>query len=635
MSGDGPRPSDAPSVALIGDVTAHRALPDGVLRAGLRPVAFRHLPDLTRLPGVGLVVVDGDTERRSGFRAVRAICGSTASRPLPVLLVFRSTEAVVPPDADGPLEVLAPGDSAEVAALRIRRLASGGGGAVPAVRKGARDDLLETVVEETPLGLAVLGADARLRFVNPAFAAMAGAPAGALVGQGLEGLHAVGAPDRPLLDLVPTDGRPWEGDVRFPGPHGDREYSATVRRVPDTADGALVLVVQDVSHMRMLERGLADAQRMEAVGQLAGGVAHDFNNILSVITTLSDLLMRVRPDDDPDREDLEEIFNSARRGSEITRQLSAFSRTGAGEPEELDLEAALRNNEKMFRRFLPEDVDLVWALDDDTPTVWADPIQLDQMILNLSLNARDAMPEGGTLRISTARRVLERPLDVAGSQLPSGRYAVIEVHDTGEGMDEGTRRRIFEPFFTTRGWGRRSGLGLSVVYGSARAAGGGIEVESEPGRGTCFRIYLPAHDAVDAGEGRATEVPRGDETVLVVEDHVELRKGMRRFLGELGYRVIDAADGGEALALVKDGGLRPHLVATDVIMPAVSGSELEAAIRELGLTVPVLFFSGYTDHPEVDRLRRAGVRVFPKPVDMVLLAREIRAVLDRAMEPAP
>ncbi|MEQ9570091.1 MAG: response regulator, partial [Longimicrobiales bacterium] len=191
----------------------------------------------------------------------------------------------------------------------------------------------------------------------------------------------------------------------------------------------------------------------------------------------------------------------------------------------------------------------------------------------------------------------------------------------------------FEPFFTTRGWGRRSGLGLSVVYGTVHAAGGGIAVESRPGEGTRFRIYLPAHRSMAGPD--ATELPGGEETVLVVEDHLELRKGMRRFLGELGYRVMDAADGAEALALVRDGGLRPHLIATDVVMPSVSGSELEAEVRALGLAVPVLFFSGYTDHPEVDRLRRAGVRVFPKPVDMELLAREVRSVLDRSLDPGP
>lgn len=631
VSGDLAPPSGAPSAALVGDVTAHPALLDGVARAGVRPVAFGVLPDLTRLPGIALVVLDGDAEVLGGFRSLTAAREGASGRPLPVLLVFRRP----PPDtlpAGAGVAALGPHDSATVAADRIRALLRGAETPVAGpdeAPSAPRAELLDAMVRALPIGLAVVSPGGEIRFANPAFETMLGGDAGAPSQERFGALRAVGSPDRPLLERVPSDGRAWEGDVRMPGPDGGREFTATLRRLDGGGPSSTILMVlREVTRMRMLERRLADAQRMEAVGQLAGGVAHDFNNILSVITTLSDLLIRLRPDDDPDREDLEEILRSARRGSEITRQLSAFSRTGAGEPDELDLDTVLRNNEKMFRRLLPEDVELIWDLQGDLPVVRADPVQIDQMILNLSLNARDAMPDGGTLRIATERRTLDRPHDVDGSQLPAGTYAVIDVQDSGEGMDEGTRRRIFEPFFTTRGWGRRSGLGLSVVYGTVHAAGGGIEVESAPGAGTRFRIYLPAHRA-SATPGPEAELPRGEETVLVVEDHVELRKGVRRFLTELGYRVMDAADGAEALALVKDGGLRPHLIATDVVMPALSGSELEAEVRALGLSVPVLFFSGYTDHPEVDRLRRAGVRVFPKPVDMEHLAREVRAVLDR------
>lgn len=634
MSGDVAPAPGAPSVALVGEVTAHPALLDGVARAGLRPVAFATLPDLTRLPGVALVVLDGDAEVLGGFRSLAAIHqGAGGGPPLPVLLVFRRPPPdTLPPDPGGGIGALEPHDSAPAAAHRIRALLQGGdpGESAKPTSSPPRAELLDSMVRALPIGLAVVSSGGEVRFANPAFETMLGVESGTPWLDRFGALRAVGSPDRPLLERVPSDGRAWEGDVRMPGSDGEREFTATLRRLPDHGDPSHVLMVlRDVTRMRMLERRLADAQRMEAVGQLAGGVAHDFNNILSVITTLSDLLIRLKPDDDPDREDLEEILRSARRGSEITRQLSAFSRTGMGEPDELDLDTLLRSNEKMFRRFLPEDVELIWDLQGDLPVVRADPVQIDQMILNLSLNARDAMPDGGTLRIATGRRELERPHDVDGSQLPAGTYAVLDVQDSGEGMDEGTRRRIFEPFFTTRGWGRRSGLGLSVVYGTVHAAGGGIEVESAPGEGTRFRIYLPAHRS-PASPGPDAELPRGEETVLVVEDHIELRKGVRRFLTELGYRVMDAADGAEALALVKDGGLRPHLIATDVVMPALSGSELEAEVRAMGLSVPVLFFSGYTDHPEVDRLRRAGIRVFPKPVDMEHLAREVRAVIDRS-----
>lgn len=628
MNGDGSAPHIPPAVAIVGNAAAHPTLTAALTRSELRPIALRSIPAPAMLSNLAIVVLDGDRERLSGFRDVDALRQSDPGRTVPILIVFAGKM----PDLrgrewDGATRLLA-GDASEDEVLRsLRELLS------PPAPGGAStggDGLFETVVRETPVGLAVLQRDGGVRFVNSAFVEMAGRPAAVVEGAACGGLRTAGRASLPPLEGIGPGSEGWEGDVDFADADGDREFTASVRRLPRPGEEAAWLaVVREVTAIRALERGYSEAQRMDAVGQLAGGVAHDFNNILSVITTLSDLLIRLRPDDDPDREDLEEIFRSALRGSEITRQLSAFSRTGLGEPEVMDLEVRLRANEKMFRRLLSENITLEWDLRDDVPDVSADPVRVDQMILNLALNARDAMPEGGTLRIGSERRDLSEPLKVSGLTLSEGRYAVLTVVDTGEGMDDETRRRVFEPFFTTRGWGHRSGLGLSVVYGTVRAMGGSVRIDSRVGEGTRFEILIPAHVAEPEVLNADERLPRGTETLLLVEDHEELRKGMRRTLDGLGYRVVDAADGGEALALVGDGGLRPHLILTDVVMPIVSGSELSTGVHALGLSVPVVFFSGYTDHPEIDRLRRSGVRVLPKPLETRVLARAVRDTLDR------
>lgn len=617
-----PTPSDStpptPTVALIGWAARHPALAAAVASSGYRAVALRAVPG-AEVPGsVALVALDGEAERLSGYRALAALRRLRGGERLPVILAYPGP---VPPADRRPADPAVSALGGDASVDDARRMLP------PAAPGAAADTALpfEALVERAPLGIAVLSPRARVLHANPRFVELAGGDRRAIDESPFGGLRLPGTAGLPV-DLDTLDESGWSGRVEWEWIDGERELSATVARAPD---GARWLVwLTDTTPALQLEHTLSEAARMEAVERLAGGVAHDFNNILSVITTLSDLLIRLRPEGDPDLEDLEEIFRSARRGSEITRQLSAFSRTAPAEPREIDLEAHLLASEKMLRRFLSEDVALEWALEENVPEVRVDPAQLDQMILNLALNARDAMPGGGTLTIGSTSRELDRARDVAGLPLEAGRYAVLTVADTGEGMDEATRSRLFEPFFTTRSWGRKSGLGLSVVHGTVRAMGGAIEVRSRPGEGTRFAILIPALPprSPDADAG---EVPRGTETILLVEDHVELRRGMRRSLTELGYRVVDAADGAEALALVEEGALRPHLVVTDVVMPALSGPELSNRIQALGLSVPTLLLSGYTDHPVVEQLRRSGVRVLAKPVDTPDLARAVRAALDR------
>ncbi len=454
---------------------------------------------------------------------------------------------------------------------------------------------------------------------------------------GVRAIHSLPAfASSPVLLVVRREGTPEpvlqyrDGPVELAEPQvAPRSLALRLRALAALTRGLQARVAHEIT----------DATPGHAVARLAGGVAHDFNNILSVISTLSDLLLRLKPDDDPDREDLEEIFNSAQRGSEITRQLSSFSRTGRGDPQHVVVNELLHSNEKMLRRCVGDDSSFTLALDPDAGSVWADPIQLEQMILHLALNASDAMEGGGSVRIATRLRSLTQPLQLDTGLLPAGSYVELEVTDTGEGMDAETRRRLFEPFFTTRGWGRSSGLGLSVVFGVVRGLGGGIDVSSEPGQGSTFRVLLPA-DA-PASEPAAVVEPRGrvgrgaGETLVVVEDHVELRRGLARFLREGGYHVLEADDGAAAEALFREDGVRPHLVLADVVMPRMGGRELERRVHGLGLAVPFLFFSGHTDHVEVGRLRDSGVRVLEKPLDLAQVQEVVRERLEREARRPP
>lgn len=605
-----------PTIALIGGASGHRGLVSALARMGPRSVALRALPEAEVPASLAVVVLDGEAERLGGYASLSALRALPGGADLPVVMAYPGappSDTTRPPDR---AVFYLPGDASEAEARALIERLMPGSGPSP----------LEALVDQAPLGMAALDADGRVRVVNARFIELAGgdearvraAPFGGLRIRDHDGA------DSGLDDTPP--GR-WEGAVSVEWMEEEHDLFATLDAAP--GGGHRLLWVTEATPARQLERTLSEAARMEAVERLAGGVAHDFNNILSVITTLSDLLIRLRPDDDPDLEDLEEIFRSAQRGSDITRQLSAFSRSAPGEPEVVNLDERLRTNEKMIRRFLSEDISLDWALDAEAPAIRVDPSQLDQMILNLALNARDAMPDGGTLTIGTTTRQVAERTEMAGLPLEPGAYAVLTVVDTGEGMDEATRERLFEPFFTTRSWGCQSGLGLSVVHGTLRAMGGAIRVESEPSRGTRFEIWIPAWAAAEP-EPADEPMPTGTETVLLVEDHTELRRSMRRALAGLGYRVMDAADGAEALALVADGGLRPHLVVTDVVMPKLSGPELGARIRDLGLSVPTLFLSGYIDHPAVERLRRSGVRVLSKPLEPMELARAVRTALEHS-----
>ncbi|MBI4951581.1 MAG: PAS domain S-box protein [Myxococcales bacterium] len=382
-----------------------------------------------------------------------------------------------------------------------------------------------------------------------------------------------------------------------------------------------------------LEEQLRVSQKLEAIGSLAGGIAHDFNNLLSVILSYTSLALGTMPEGDPARLDLHEVHAAGERAAALTRQLLAFGRKQVLQPVRLDLNKVAEGLESMLRRILGEDIDYVHVLAPDLGAVRADPGQIEQVLMNLVVNARDAMPTGGELTIETANVELDEQYATHHVNVKPGPYVVLTVTDTGCGMDEATRARIFEPFFTTKPMGRGTGLGLSTAYGIVKQSGGEIWVYSEPCQGTTFKIYLPRELGAVA-ETRARPVPaparaQGTETILVVEDEDALRKVARRVLDKAGYEVLLAANGEEALRVSAAHGGELQLLLTDVVMPKMSGSALARALAATRPTLKVIFMSGYTDDAMVHHgVLDAEAHFLAKPFTANELARKVREVLD-------
>jgi signal transduction histidine kinase/ActR/RegA family two-component response regulator len=382
------------------------------------------------------------------------------------------------------------------------------------------------------------------------------------------------------------------------------------------------------------QQQLAQAQKMEAVGQLAGGVAHDFNNLLTVITSYCEFLKDDIAPDDPRRADVEEVLRASGSAARLTRQLLAFSRQQILQPEPMDLNVVVTELEKMLRRLIPADIVLHTSLDASLGAAVVDRGQIEQVIVNLVVNARDAMPDGGSLTIETSNVDLD---EVYVSRWPQtaphpGRYVVLSVGDTGHGMDEATQQRIFEPFFTTKERGRGTGLGLSTVYGIVKQSGGYVWMYSEVGRGTTFKIYLPRVEAATGtrmSPPEPREVRGGNETVLLVEDDTALRAIAQRVLERHGYSVIAAPNGEEAMRLNDQSNAAVDLVVTDIVMPHMGGPELVRQLRRRRADVRVLMMSGYTsDQSFRQRVIEEGIPFLEKPFTPGALLAKVRAVLD-------
>ena len=391
-------------------------------------------------------------------------------------------------------------------------------------------------------------------------------------------------------------------------------------------------IARDITDRRKLEEQFRQAQKMEAVGRLAGGVAHDFNNLLTVITSYVDLIMDDLPPDDSRRQDLGEVAKAATTAAGLTRQLLAFSRQQVLEPRVLDLNGVVAAAGKLLKRLIGDDVALATVLAPDLGRVRADPGQVEQVLMNLAVNARDAMPDGGQLTIETANTRLDATYTMEHAPVDSGPYVQLSVSDTGSGIDAETQRRMFEPFFTTKEVGKGTGLGLATVYGIVKQSGGFIWVYSEPGHGATFKIYLPSIDeAREADERRGGAPPslKGTETVMLVEDADPLRAVSQRILERHGYTVIDAPNGRVALEKARANPGVIDLLMTDAVMPGMSGRQLAEQLQELRPDLKVLFVSGYTDDAVIRHgILTPGMAFLQKPFSPEMLARKVREVLD-------
>jgi two-component system, cell cycle sensor histidine kinase and response regulator CckA len=383
--------------------------------------------------------------------------------------------------------------------------------------------------------------------------------------------------------------------------------------------------------LRQSEEQLRQAQKMEAVGRLAGGVAHDFNNVLSVILSYVDLMLLDLRQGDPLREDAQEVHKAATRAAGLTRQLLLFSRQQVVEPKVIDLHDVLKSMDTMLQRILGEDVELISLPPKAAGRVKVDPSHIEQVILNLVVNARDAMPTGGHLTIETDNVVLDDAYALGHIPARTGPYVMLTVSDTGSGMDRETQKRIFEPFFTTKEVGKGTGLGLSTVFGIVQQSGGSIWVYSELGKGTTFKVYLPRVDEdVDVPTVQvAPETLSGTETILLVEDEEQVRTIAVSILRRQGYHVIAAQNAGEALLVCEGNSARIDLLLTDVVMPQMSGPALAHRLAVTRPEMKVLCMSGYTDDSIVRHgVLESDVAFIQKPITPALLARKVREVLD-------
>lgn len=465
----------------------------------------------------------------------------------------------------------------------------------------------------------------------------------------LYGHPSVEAVGRPLTLIVPRDRLSEIGSVMQTVRRGERVRShrtAHLRRngslvdvsiavSPITgAEGQVVgasIIARDNTDLMRLELQLRHSQKLEAVGRLAGGVAHDFNNLLTVIIGYCNELTNRLQMDEKTRSDLEEIERAAEKAAAVTHQLLAFSRRQLLKPVIINANEIVEQTDRMLRRLIGEDIELTAVLEPRLKAIKADPGQLEQVIMNLAVNARDAMPKGGKLTIQTANIVLDEEYVQTHVGSAPGPYVMLAVSDTGVGIDAELQRHIFEPFFTTKQSGKGTGLGLATVYGIVKQSGGHIWVYSEPGHGTTFKIYLPAAKGI----ARRTEAAHkeidvsGTETILLVEDDQSVRSLAKRILERAGYTIIEAGDGEQALRILRDGDTSVELLLTDVIMPQMGGRALVESLSRLDRKIRVMYMSGYTDDAIVRHgVLEAGAHFIEKPFVPAELLRRVREVLN-------
>ena len=500
---------------------------------------------------------------------------------------------------------------------------------------------LSRAVEQTPASIVMTDLEGRIEYVNPGFTGVTGHSAEEVVGKNPRILKS----DRTEPEVIQrlwetvTAGRVWYGELcnrRKDGTYYWEQASISPVRDDKGTITHYVSVGEDITARKSAEeelertrQQLLQAQKMEAVGRLAGGVAHDFNNLLTVIQGYGEMV-RDSLSSDPRRESMEELLKAAGHAASLTRQLLAFSRKQVLEPKILRLDAIVRDTGRMLERLIGEHIVLSLVAPEHPATVKADPGQIEQVVLNLAVNARDAMPGGGRLTISVDSVTEPVPVEGFPEILPAGRWVRLTVEDTGCGMDAETLAQAFEPFFTTKERGKGTGLGLSTVYGIVRQSDGHVQVTSVPGKGTTFRIYLPRSDEGKASGIRPSVLSRhGTETVLVVEDEPAVRNLVRAVLGRKGYVVLVAQDGAAALDLVDGHAGVIHVLLTDMVMPGMNGRDLAALVRTRRPSIKVIFMSGYAADVTTELGAEGGPVFLSKPFTEQVLTAKLREALDK------
>lgn len=498
-------------------------------------------------------------------------------------------------------------------------------------------DKLHRTVEQSPDPVMITNRSCVLEYVNPAFEALTGYSKEEVVGQTLGILKSeqhAGELYEEMWDTV-LSGKPFHGTVMNRKKNGETfilEKSITPLRNAAGEITHYISTGRDITDQRRLESQLQQAQKMDAIGRLAGGVAHDFNNLLMVISAYAELSLESLPAEHRLREKLGEISNASRRAADLTRQLLAFSRKQMRSPQMLDLNTVLPEIVGMLPRLIGEDIQLAFIPGENLNKVRVDPVQIEQIVMNLAANARDAMPCGGKLTIETANTLLEETYKQRHAMVPPGEYVLLRASDSGDGIPQEHLAHIFEPFYTTKEEGKGTGLGLATVYGIVKQNGGFIWVYSEPGLGTTFKIYLPRAQSAMSETTRVAQAvqdsPPGSETLLLVEDEAAVRQSTREFLTQKGYTMLEASNGEEALRISREYCGPIDLMISDVVMPKMSGPSLAELLSAERPRMKVLFISGYAEntvlrHGKID----IGGRLMQKPFGLNALARKIREVL--------
>jgi PAS domain S-box-containing protein len=506
------------------------------------------------------------------------------------------------------------------------------------------EERFRQVVEGAPVGMCI-ESDGLFRYLNPAAVAMFGAgSAGNIVGQAIldrihpDSLAAVSEHIRLLKETRRSIFLAEERHLRLDGTVFDAELTA-MPFLFEGREGTAVFVRDITEHKRQedkrraLEEQLRQSQKMEAVGKLAGGIAHDFNNLLMVIQSYTEMLENSIPAHDALRTNTQQIMKAANRAASLTRQMLAFSRKQILSPVVLDLNAVIDETANMLRRLIGEDIDFRVSAAESLWAIEVDADQIVQVLMNLCVNARDAMCEGGTLTIATGNATVEEGSVGKQGYVSPGDYVWLSVTDTGTGISKDIQKQIFDPFFTTKEVGKGTGLGLSTVYGIVKQSGGDVWVDSEPGQGTCFRIYLPrVKRAIDPDTSANTEArPRGAETILIAEDEEALREAICDYLCSLGYTVLAAGSGEEALSVAGQHDGHIDLLITDVVMPGMSGRELSQMLASLCPDLKSIYMSGYTDDAVLRRgIEKMDATLLQKPFSLGTIARKVRETLGRS-----